>query len=107
VGTQDELRVSQSPMELQSELHPADARNHTHGQSRCQDTRSCMSYAEFCALFHEHVDRYPPMPPKLNCKRAALFVLTKIDEILRWEKQKEVERNTRFVELFIASALGI
>jgi hypothetical protein len=65
-----------------------------------------MSYAEFCALFHEHVDRYPPMPPKLNCKRAALFVLTKIDEILRWEKQKEVERNTRFVELFIASALG-
>jgi hypothetical protein len=29
--------------------------------------------------------RYPPMPPKLNRKRA-LFVLTKIDEILAWEK---------------------
>ena len=29
-----------------------------------------------------------PMPPKLNRKRA-LFVLTKIDEILAWEKQKE------------------
>jgi hypothetical protein len=28
-----------------------------------------------------------PMPPKLNRKRA-LFVLTKIDEILAWEKQK-------------------
>ena len=39
-----------------------------------------------------------PMPPKLNRKRA-LFVLTKIDEILAWEKQKEMERDTRFVEL--------
>jgi hypothetical protein len=38
------------------------------------------------------------MPPKLNQKRA-LFVLTKIDEILAWEKQKEAERDTRFVEL--------
>src|ERR1022692_4067782 len=42
--------------------------------------------------------RYPPMPPKLNRKRA-LFVLTKIDEILAWEQQKEAERDTRFVEL--------
>jgi hypothetical protein len=42
--------------------------------------------------------KYPPMPPKLNCKRA-LFVLTKIDEILAWEKQKETERDTRFVDL--------
>ena len=42
--------------------------------------------------------RYPPMPPKLNHKRA-LFVLTKIDEILAWEKQKEAERDARFVEL--------
>ena len=42
--------------------------------------------------------KYPPMPPKLNRKRA-LFVLTKIDEILAWEKQKEMERDTRFVEL--------
>ena len=40
----------------------------------------------------------PPMLPKLN-RRRALFVLTKIDEILAWEKQKEAERDTRFVEL--------
>ena len=38
------------------------------------------------------------MPPKLNHKRAQ-FVLTKIDEILAWEKQKEEERDTRFVDL--------
>jgi len=38
------------------------------------------------------------MPPKLNRQRA-LFVLTKIDEILAWERQKEAERDTRFVEL--------
>ena len=42
--------------------------------------------------------RYPPMPPKLNRKRA-LFVLTKIDEILAWKRQKEAERDTRFVDL--------
>jgi hypothetical protein len=38
------------------------------------------------------------MLPKLNPKRAR-FVLTKIDEILAWEKRKEAERDTRFVEL--------
>jgi hypothetical protein len=38
------------------------------------------------------------MLPKLNKKRA-LFVLTKIDEILAWEQQKETERDTKFVEL--------
>ena len=38
------------------------------------------------------------MLPKLN-RRRALFVLTKIDEILAWERQKEAERDTRFVEL--------
>ena len=38
------------------------------------------------------------MPPKLNSRRA-LFVLTKIDEILAWEKNLERERDTRFVEL--------
>jgi len=38
------------------------------------------------------------MPPKLNQKRA-LFVLTKIDEILAWERDKEQERDTRFVDL--------
>jgi hypothetical protein len=42
--------------------------------------------------------RYPPMLPKLNEKRAQ-FVLTKIDEILAWERHKESERDTRFVDL--------
>ena len=42
--------------------------------------------------------RCPPMLPKLNPKRAQ-FVLSKIDEILAWEKRKEAERDTRFVEL--------
>ena len=41
---------------------------------------------------------YPPMLPKLN-RRRAMFVLTKIDEILAWEKRNEAERDTRFVEL--------
>jgi hypothetical protein len=38
------------------------------------------------------------LPPKLNKKRA-LFVLTKIDEILAWERRRETEQDTRFVEL--------
>jgi hypothetical protein len=38
------------------------------------------------------------MPPKLNHRRAR-FVLSKIDEILAWERRKEAERDTRFVEL--------
>jgi hypothetical protein len=38
------------------------------------------------------------MLPKLNRKRAT-FVLTKIDEILAWERQNDTERDTRFVEL--------
>ncbi len=38
------------------------------------------------------------MLPKLNNRRA-LFVLTKIDEILAWEQRSETERDTRFVEL--------
>ena len=38
------------------------------------------------------------MLPKLNHRRA-LFVLTKIDQILSWEKKSEAERDTRFVEL--------
>ena len=42
--------------------------------------------------------RNPPMLPRLN-RRRAMFVLTKIDEILAWERQKEAERDTRFVEL--------
>jgi len=38
------------------------------------------------------------MPPKMNPERAR-FVLLKIDEILAWEKRRETERDTRFVEL--------
>jgi hypothetical protein len=38
------------------------------------------------------------MPSKFN-RRRALFVLGKIDEILAWERQKEAERDTRFVEM--------
>ena len=38
------------------------------------------------------------MLPKLS-RRRAMFVLTKIDEILAWEKKSEAERDTRFVEL--------
>src|SRR4029077_3747907 len=44
------------------------------------------------------VTRNSPMAPKLN-RRRALFVLTKIDEILSWERRTETERDTRFVEL--------
>ena len=44
------------------------------------------------------ISRNPPMLPKLNKKRA-LFVLTKIAEILAWERKSEAERDTRFVEL--------
>jgi hypothetical protein len=39
-----------------------------------------------------------PVLPKLD-RRRALFVLTKIDEILAWEQRKETERDTKFVEL--------
>jgi hypothetical protein len=38
------------------------------------------------------------MPPKFSRTRA-LFVLNKIDEILAWERQRETERDTKFVEL--------
>ena len=38
------------------------------------------------------------MLPELNRKRA-LFVLTKIDEILSWEQRNETEQDTKFVEL--------
>src|SRR4051812_29087701 len=40
----------------------------------------------------------PAMAPKLN-RRRALFVLTKIDEILAWEARKEAEKDIRFVDL--------
>jgi hypothetical protein len=38
------------------------------------------------------------MPPKLNRQRA-VFVLSKIDEILAWERNTDREREARFVEL--------
>jgi hypothetical protein len=38
------------------------------------------------------------MPPTLN-RRRALFVLSKIDEILAWEQGVDNQRDTRFVEL--------
>jgi hypothetical protein len=38
------------------------------------------------------------MLPKLN-RRRALFVLTRIDEILAWEQRKDAERDTKFVDL--------
>ena len=44
------------------------------------------------------ISRNPPIPPKLD-KKQALFVLTKIDEILAWEQRSQTERDTRFVEL--------
>jgi hypothetical protein len=44
------------------------------------------------------VTKYPPMPPKLNQRRAEA-VLSRIDSILAWEAQHDNERDTRFVEL--------
>ena len=38
------------------------------------------------------------MAPKLN-RRRAVFVLSKIDEILAWEKATDRERDSKFVEL--------
>ena len=38
------------------------------------------------------------VPPNLNRRRAAV-VLSKIDEILTWEKSSDRERDVRFVEL--------
>jgi hypothetical protein len=38
------------------------------------------------------------VPPKLN-RRRAVVVLSKIDEILAWEKSSDRERDTQFVEL--------
>jgi hypothetical protein len=41
---------------------------------------------------------FPLVAPKLNRRRAVL-VLTKIDEILAWEKRTAQERDSRFVDL--------
>jgi len=46
--------------------------------------------------------KIPPMLPKLNRKRA-LFALTKIDEILAWERRSESERDTRFCRAWTVS----
>ena len=40
----------------------------------------------------------PLVAPKLN-RRRAVFVLSKIDEILAWEKAADQERDSRFVDL--------
>ncbi len=40
----------------------------------------------------------PPPLPRLNPRRA-VFVLSKIDEILAWERRVEANRDTKFVEL--------
>ena len=40
----------------------------------------------------------PLMAPKLNHRRA-VFVLSKIDEILAWEKTTNREQDSKFVEL--------
>jgi hypothetical protein len=44
------------------------------------------------------ITKNPPMAARMNPERAR-FVLSKIDEILAWEKRRETERDTRFVEL--------
>ena len=43
------------------------------------------------------ISRNPPMEPKLNRKRAQ-FVLSKIDQILDWERRINGDRDTRFVD---------
>ena len=42
--------------------------------------------------------RDPPMPPKLNRRRAVL-ILGRIDEILAWEARHENDHDTKFVQL--------
>jgi hypothetical protein len=43
-------------------------------------------------------DRRMIVSPEINPRRA-VFVLSKIDEILSWEKAKDQEKDVRFVEL--------
>src|SRR6202140_2108087 len=75
---------------------------HSSGSASISPTWSkrdlCASQELILVCLTNLFTRYPPMPPKLNRKRA-LFVLTRIDEILAWERQKEAERDTRFVDL--------
>ncbi len=44
------------------------------------------------------INGQPVVSPELN-RRRALLVLNKIDEILAWEKRKDLERDARFVDL--------
>jgi hypothetical protein len=44
------------------------------------------------------ITRNPPMPPTLN-RRRALFVLSKIDAILCWERDTQNQRDGKFVDL--------
>src|ERR1700720_3780343 len=86
-----------------SDSHRTRARlAHSSGSASISATwskpHSCASRESTLVCLTNLRTRYPPMPAKLNRKRA-LFVLTKIDEILAWEKQKEAERDTRFVDL--------
>jgi hypothetical protein len=60
--------------------------------------RWCVSLESTLVCLTSLVTRYPPMPPKLNRRRAEA-VLSRIDAILAWETQHENERDTRFVEL--------
>jgi len=39
------------------------------------------------------LSKNPPPVPKLNRKRA-MFVLSRIDEILAWEQRKEADKDT-------------
>src|ERR1019366_984860 len=77
-------------------------RAHSSGSASTSPTwsklRSCANPELTLVCLTNLFTECPPMPPKLNRKRA-LFVLSKIDEILAWEKQKEMERDTRFVDL--------
>ena len=44
------------------------------------------------------VTKNPPTAPRLKTRRAR-FVLNRIDEILAWDRERDKERDTRFVEL--------
>src|ERR1019366_6857748 len=60
--------------------------------------RWCTNRESILVCLTNLLTRCPPMPPKLN-RRRALEVLSKIDAILAWEARHENERDTRFVEL--------
>jgi hypothetical protein len=57
-----------------------------------------LEQATLIGLTNLRISPRPIVSPELN-RRRALSVLTKIDEILSWEKTKEQEKDARFVEL--------